>query len=88
MCHGRLDSDGSRYLLGDMAGRLFLLHLEKEESMDGSVIVKDLKVELLGEVRIAGGSVLPRAGPIEGAICPATDGSVGGNSKSLVHEPL
>ncbi|XP_038067172.1 DNA damage-binding protein 1-like [Patiria miniata] len=53
VCHGRLDSDGSRYLLGDMAGRLFLLHLEKEESMDGVLIVKDLKVELLGETSIA-----------------------------------
>ena len=54
ICHGRLDSDGSRYLLGDMAGRLFLLHLEKEETMDGVVNVKDLKVELLGEVRCLG----------------------------------
>ena len=37
-----------------MAGRLFLLHLEKEETMDGVVNVKDLKVELLGEVRCLG----------------------------------
>lgn len=50
VCHGRLDSNGSRYLLGDLAGRLFLLLLEKEEGMDGQVTVKDLKVELLGEV--------------------------------------
>ncbi|XP_071830754.1 DNA damage-binding protein 1-like [Apostichopus japonicus] len=53
VCHGRLDSNGSRYLLGDLAGRLFLLLLEKEESMDGQVTVKDLKVELLGETSIA-----------------------------------
>ena len=50
MCHGLVDANGSRYLLGDMAGRLFLLQLEKEEGMDGTVIVRDLKVELLGEV--------------------------------------
>lgn len=45
-----MDGNGSRYLLGDMAGRLFLLLLEKEEKMDSTVVVKDLKVELLGEV--------------------------------------
>ena len=32
-----------------MGGRLFMLLLEKEEKMDGSMVVKDLKVELLGE---------------------------------------
>ncbi|XP_070551484.1 DNA damage-binding protein 1-like [Ptychodera flava] len=53
VCHGRVDSNGCRYLLGDMAGRLFMLLLEKEEMMDGSVNVKDLKVELLGETAIA-----------------------------------
>ena len=50
-CYGKVDANGSRYLLGDMAGRLFMLLLEKEEKMDGTVSVKDLKVELLGEVR-------------------------------------
>ena len=49
-CCGKVDSNGSRYLLGDMAGRLFMLLLEKEEKMDGTVAVKDLKLELLGEV--------------------------------------
>lgn len=39
-----------RYLLGDTAGRVFVLMLEKEEKMDGTINVKDLKVELLGEV--------------------------------------
>ena len=52
-CYGKVDANGSRYLLGDMMGRLFMLMLEKEEKMDSSVTVKDLKVELLGEVRLA-----------------------------------
>lgn len=50
-CYGKVDANGSRYLLGDMNGRLFLLLLEKEEKMDNTVVVKDLKVEFLGEVR-------------------------------------
>ncbi|XP_055957919.1 DNA damage-binding protein 1 [Patella vulgata] len=50
-CYGKVDSNGSRYLLGDMAGRLFMLLLDKEEKMDGTAFVKDLKVELLGEVQ-------------------------------------
>lgn len=45
-----MDSHGSRYLLGDMAGHLFMLLLEKEEKMDGYLTVKDPKVELLGEI--------------------------------------
>ena len=48
-----MDANGSRYLLGDMAGRLFMLLLDKEDKMDGSVTVKDLKVEPLGETAIA-----------------------------------
>jgi DNA damage-binding protein 1 len=44
-------------MLGDMAGRLFMLLLEKEEKMDGSLAVKDIKVELLGEVRTASHSL-------------------------------
>ncbi|KAK2168127.1 hypothetical protein LSH36_20g08004 [Paralvinella palmiformis] len=52
-CCGKVDSNGSRYLLGDMAGRLFMLLLEKEEKMDGTVAVKDLKLELLGETAVA-----------------------------------
>lgn len=51
MCHNRVDPNGSRYLLGDMDGRLFMLLLEKEELIDGSMVLKDLRVELLGEVR-------------------------------------
>ncbi|XP_072277634.1 DNA damage-binding protein 1 [Pyxicephalus adspersus] len=53
VCHNRVDVNGSRYLLGDMEGRLFMLLLEKEEQMDGSVTLKDLRVELLGETSIA-----------------------------------
>ena len=35
-----------------MAGHLFMLLLLKEEKMDGTCIVKDLKLELLGETTI------------------------------------
>ena len=48
----RVDPNGCRYLLGDMAGHLFMLLLEKEEKMDGTSEVKDLKLELLGETTI------------------------------------
>ena len=48
-----MDANGSRYLLGDMSGRLFMLLLEREEKMDGNITGKDLKVELLGETTIA-----------------------------------
>uniref|UniRef100_A0A8C5Q5A7 DNA damage-binding protein 1 n=1 Tax=Leptobrachium leishanense TaxID=445787 RepID=A0A8C5Q5A7_9ANUR len=53
VCHNRVDVNGSRYLLGDIEGRLFMLLLEKEEQMDGSVTLKDLRVELLGETSIS-----------------------------------
>lgn len=52
-CCGKVDANGQRYLLGDMNGRLFMLLLEKEEKMDGSAVIRDLKVELLGETSIA-----------------------------------
>ncbi|XP_031549547.1 DNA damage-binding protein 1-like [Actinia tenebrosa] len=52
-CYGKIDANGSRYLLGDMNGRLFMLLLEKQELMDGNIEVKDLKLELLGETSIA-----------------------------------
>lgn len=51
-CFGKVDTDGLRYLLGDMSGRLFMLFLEKHTLPDGNVEVKDLKVELLGEISI------------------------------------
>ncbi len=54
--YARVDQDGSRYLLGNMAGQLFMLLLLKEEKMEDekspSWIVKDLKLELLGEITI------------------------------------
>jgi hypothetical protein len=49
VCYAQVDANGSRYLLGDMAGHLFLLLLDQEEKMDGTVSVKDLKVEKLGK---------------------------------------
>ncbi|CAH3044667.1 unnamed protein product [Porites lobata] len=52
-CYGKIDTNGSRYLLGDMNGRLFMLLLERQELMDGNIEVKDLKLELLGETSIA-----------------------------------
>jgi len=51
-CHGKVDANGSRYLLANLAGDLFMLILEKEERMDGTVTVKDLKVETLGVTTI------------------------------------
>ena len=49
-CYGKIDANGSRYLLGDMNARLFMLLLQRQELMDGNIEVKDLKLELLGEV--------------------------------------
>lgn len=46
-----MDASGLRYLLGDMAGHLFMLFLEVEQKGDIGV-VKDLKVEQLGEISI------------------------------------
>ncbi|XP_013147692.1 PREDICTED: DNA damage-binding protein 1 [Papilio polytes] len=51
-CYCRVDGKGMRYLLGDIAGRLFMLLLELQEKMDGTQSVKDLKVELLGDIPI------------------------------------
>ncbi|XP_014257625.1 DNA damage-binding protein 1 isoform X2 [Cimex lectularius] len=52
VCYAKVDSTGCRYILGDMAGHLFMLMLEREEKIDGVPAVKDAKVELLGEVSI------------------------------------
>ncbi|XP_044728814.1 DNA damage-binding protein 1 isoform X2 [Chrysoperla carnea] len=52
LCYAKVDTNGLRYLLGDMAGHLFMLFLETEKKEDGTQIVKDLKVELLGEISI------------------------------------
>lgn len=51
-CYAKVDNQGQRYLLGDMAGHLFMLFLEQEKKPDGSTVVRDLKVELLGEISI------------------------------------
>ncbi|KAF7990593.1 hypothetical protein HCN44_000398 [Aphidius gifuensis] len=51
-CYAKVDAQGLRYLLGDMAGHLFMLFLEQEKKPDGTTVIKDLKVELLGEVSI------------------------------------
>ncbi|XP_052756442.1 DNA damage-binding protein 1 [Galleria mellonella] len=51
-CYCRVDTRGLRYLLGDIAGRLFMLLLELQEKIDGTQAVKDLKVELLGDIPI------------------------------------
>ncbi|XP_011303524.1 DNA damage-binding protein 1 [Fopius arisanus] len=51
-CYAKVDAQGLRYLLGDMAGHLFMLFLEQEKKLDGTLVIKDLKVELLGEVSI------------------------------------
>lgn len=51
-CYAKVDNQGLRYLLGDMAGHLFMLFLEQDKKPDGSMVVKDLKVELLGEVSV------------------------------------
>ncbi|XP_061415888.1 DNA damage-binding protein 1 [Lethenteron reissneri] len=53
VCQNRVDANGSRYLLGDMEGRLFMLLLERDELMDGTATVRDLRVEMLGETSIA-----------------------------------
>lgn len=49
-CKKFLSFSGTRYLLGDMAGHLYMLLLLKQENMDGTVTVKDLKLELLGKL--------------------------------------
>ncbi|VEN37337.1 unnamed protein product [Callosobruchus maculatus] len=50
ICYAKVDPGGLRYLLGDMAGHLFMLFIETEARGDGNDVVKDLKVELLGEI--------------------------------------
>lgn len=45
-----------------MEGRLFMLLLEKEEQMDGGVSLKDLRVELLGEVGFVFASISGASG--------------------------
>lgn len=53
-CYAQIDKDGSRYLLGDLSGRLFCLILEASDyrPSDSKLEVKDIKLELLGEISI------------------------------------
>lgn len=51
-CYARVDAKGCRYLLGNMSGQLFMLFLETDETVKGLLYVKDIKVELLGEISI------------------------------------
>lgn len=51
-CYARVDTSGCRHVLGDIAGNLFMLLLETEEKIDGTLGVRDIKLELLGEVSV------------------------------------
>lgn len=53
-CYAQIDKDGSRYLLGDLSGRLFCLILEASDYRpnDDKLEVKDMRLEYLGEVSI------------------------------------
>ncbi|XP_055903250.1 DNA damage-binding protein 1 [Eupeodes corollae] len=51
-CYARVDSKGQRYLLGNMFGQLFMLFLETADNGKGVFVVKEIKVELLGEISI------------------------------------
>lgn len=51
-CYGAVDARGTKFLLGNTAGQLFMLYLELEEKHDKSYMVKEPKVELLGVVSI------------------------------------
>jgi DNA damage-binding protein 1 len=42
VCYAQVDSNGARYVLGDKDGQLFMLLLEQEEKMDGTLTVKHL----------------------------------------------
>lgn len=54
VCYAPIDKDGSRYLLGDLSGRLFCLILQASDyrPSDSNYEVIDMKLELLGEVSI------------------------------------
>ena len=45
--------DASRYLLGDVNGRLLMLFVDSEEKMDAEeTVVTSMRIEVLGEVLI------------------------------------
>ncbi|KAL3068044.1 hypothetical protein niasHT_038034 [Heterodera trifolii] len=49
-CCGRIDRTGERFLLGDMSGRLFMLLLIRDPAKEDEI--RDIKIELLGEISI------------------------------------
>ncbi|KAI1706295.1 mono-functional DNA-alkylating methyl methanesulfonate n-term domain-containing protein [Ditylenchus destructor] len=51
-CYARIDKTGERFLLGDVSGRLFMLLLVKDRdpTREGGLEIKDLKIELLGDI--------------------------------------
>lgn len=53
-CYAQVGDKGSKYLLGDLSGRLFMVYLEEEDyrHCDKKLEVKDIRVELLGETSI------------------------------------
>lgn len=53
-CYAQLDKDGSRWLLGDLSGRLFCLRLEASNyrPSDSSLEVIDIRLKLLGEISV------------------------------------
>lgn len=53
-CYAQVDKKGSKYLLGDLSGRLYMVYLEEESfrPSDRKLEVKDIRVELLGDTSI------------------------------------
>ncbi|OZC09249.1 hypothetical protein X798_03793 [Onchocerca flexuosa] len=55
-CYAPVDRDGQRYLVADLAGNLYMLLLELDRDHEDdnlAIIVRDMKVESLGETCIA-----------------------------------
>uniref|UniRef100_A0A2P2I8S4 DNA damage-binding protein 1 n=1 Tax=Hirondellea gigas TaxID=1518452 RepID=A0A2P2I8S4_9CRUS len=48
ICYAPVDKDGSRYLLGDLSGRLFMLVLDRNRS--DPTANPEIRIELLGEI--------------------------------------
>ncbi|MFH4976853.1 hypothetical protein AB6A40_003562 [Gnathostoma spinigerum] len=53
-CYGMIDPTGERFLLGDMSGRIFMLMLilGNKDNDENKKVVKDIKMEMLGEASI------------------------------------
>lgn len=53
-CYASIDTDGTRYLLADLTGRLYCLILEAQDyRLSDKLEVKDMRLEYLGETSIA-----------------------------------